>query len=134
MPQDIVNEVRQYVSVQDQIKLLTDRKNKLRDELLAVVTELGQEDGLKGHLFYEVNDSVSGISGIQKQKNVGNSYDEDAAERILKEKGLWEKCTKMVRVPVEDEIRAARFTEQLSDEDIDAIFPPTISYKLVIKK
>jgi hypothetical protein len=134
MPQDIVNEVRQYVSVQDQIKLLTDRKNKLRDELLAVVTELGQEDGLKGHLFYEVNDGVSGISGIQKQKNVGNSYDEDAAERILKDKGLWEKCTKMVRVPVEDEIRAARFTEQLSDEDIDAIFPPTISYKLVIKK
>lgn len=134
MPQDIVNEVRQYLSVQDQIKLLTDRKNKLRDELLSVLTELGEEDGLKGHLLYPVNDNVSGISAIQKQKNEGNSYDEDAAERILKAKGLWDKCTKMVRVPVEDEIRAARFTEELSDEDMDAIFPPTVTYKLVLKK
>ena len=134
MSQDAVNDVRQYVSIQDQIKLLTDRKNKLRDALLAIIDEFGEDDGLKGHKFFELSDTTAGISGIQKQKNTGNSYDEDAAERILKEKGLWDKCTKLVRVPVEDEIRAARFTEELSDDDIEAIFPPTVTYKLVIKK
>ena len=58
----------------------------------------------------------------------------DIAETLLKERNIYDKCIKMVPVLQENEILACVYTGELSESDIDKMFPKKISYAFLVKE
>ena len=57
----------------------------------------------------------------------------DIAEALLKERGIYDKCVKMIPVLQEDAIMSCVYTDELSEADIDKMFPSKISYAFLVK-
>ena len=58
----------------------------------------------------------------------------DCRQKLLKEKNIYDKCIKMVPVLQENEILACVYTGELSESDIDEMFPAKISYAFIVKE
>jgi hypothetical protein len=56
----------------------------------------------------------------------------DIAEKIIQEKGLTERCVKMVPTLDEAEIMASFYRGELTEEDIDAMFPAKVIYAFIV--
>jgi hypothetical protein len=120
--------VKQYLSLKSEIDLLVDRSTELKKRLTADVEELGKTDD-RGHVVLELDDIK-----LTKQRKVTKNLDMDIAEKLLKEKNIYEKCVKMVPVLQENEILACVYTDELSESDIDEMFPSKISYAFLVKE
>jgi len=125
--------VRQAAALKEQTDLLTKRQSEIKARLTEVVDELGEVDG-RGHITFEVDDSVSGIKSISKQRRVSQSIDMDVAESILAAKELTADCVKQVPVLDEDAIMAAYYQGKLTEEDIDKMFPKKVSYAFLMNR
>jgi len=87
-----------------------------------------------GHRVVDIDDTdVSGISRLMQQRRVSKTLDMQVAEELLREKGIYDKCVTMVPILDESEIMAAYYNEELTEEDIDKMFPSKVSWALVIK-
>lgn len=120
--------VKQYLSLKSEIDLLTDRTNDLKKRLTADVEELGKTDE-RGHIVLELDDTR-----LTKQRKVSKNLDMDIAEKMLREKNIYDKCVKMVPVLQENEILACVYTGELSESDIDEMFPAKVSYAFIVKE
>lgn len=128
---EITQDVQQFIALKDQINLLTSRQKEIKARLQKAVTELGDTDG-RGHQVLEVNDPISGVNTITNQRRVSKSLDESAAEQILTDKDLIESCIEFVATLNEEAIMAAFYKGQLTEADIDTMFPAKVSYAFVI--
>jgi hypothetical protein len=118
----------QYLALRSEIDLLTDRTTDLKKRLTADVEELGKTDD-RGHIVLEIDNSR-----LIKQRKVSKPLDMDVAEKLLREKGLYDKCVKLVPVLQENEILACVYTDELSEDDIDTMFPSKVSYAFIVKE
>jgi acid stress-induced BolA-like protein IbaG/YrbA len=130
---EIIENVRQKVVLDERIKELTDIQNDIKKVIREGVAELGVENE-NGHIVVAINDEVSGVKNVMQQRKVSKSLDIEVAEDILKEKGIHEKCIKMIPVLDEDEIMSAYYEGTITEEDIDKMFPAKISWALVMPK
>lgn len=128
---DITSDVQQFVALKDQIALLTNRQKEIKTRLQKAVTDHGDTDG-RGHQVLEINDPVSGVNTITNQRRVSKSLDENAAEKILADKDLIEECVEFVPTLNEEAIMAAFYKGQLSEADIDEMFPAKVTYAFII--
>ncbi len=125
------NNVQQFVALKEEITRLSDRKKELQERLVTVLKEYGEVDG-RGHIILEVNDPVTGTEKITHQRKVSKSLDMDAADKILSEKNLKDKCIVMVPTLDESQIMASFYKGELTEEDIDAMFPAKVSYAFIV--
>ena len=56
----------------------------------------------------------------------------DVADTLLVERGIKDDCIIMIPTVSEDAIMAAFYKGQLSEEDIDSMFPAKVSYAFVL--
>ena len=131
--EEIKKTIQQYVSIKEQKDLLSKRETELKATLTEAVESAGEVDG-KGHIVLEIDEPLTGTSRLVKQRKLSKPLDMDVAEKLLEEKGLMEQCTVMVRQLDQDAIMAAYYKEQLTEEDIDAMFPPKITYAFILGK
>lgn len=120
--------VKQYLSLKSESDLLSDRIVELKKRLTSDVEELGKIDD-RGHTVLELDDTK-----LIKQRKVSKNLDMDIAEKILREKGLYDRCVKLVPVLQENEILACVYTDELSESDIDTMFPSKVSYAFLVKE
>ena len=106
---------------------------KGRDLLMTTIENVGYEDP-DGHQWLEFDEPIGEVTALQRQRRVSRGYDEEAANEILGNLGLKETCFTMVPVLNEEAVYAALANEELTDADIDMIFPQKISWALQIKK
>lgn len=130
---EMIRYVQQNVLLKEEADRIAARQKEVKDFINQGLEELGEEDS-RGHIVAEINDSVSGISKVVKQKRVSKSLDMETAERILKEKDLESRCFTMVPVLNEEEIMAAFYEGLLTEEDIDSMFPAKVTWALVFNK
>lgn len=123
--------VQQFVVLKEEISRLTDRKKDIQERLVADLKEFGEVDG-RGHLILEVNDPVTGTEKITHQRKVSKALDMDAAERILTEKNLRDKCIVMVPTLDESQIMASFYRGELTEADIDLMFPAKVTYAFIV--
>jgi hypothetical protein len=71
---------------------------------------------------------------LTNQRKVSKNLDMDIAEKMLREKNIYDKCVKMVPVLQENEILACVYTGELSESDIDEMFPAKVSYAFLVKE
>jgi REP element-mobilizing transposase RayT len=129
---ELTEYVRQNAILAERIAELSAIQSELKNNIREGVKELGVESD-KGHIVVELNDEVSGVRNVMQQKKVSKNLDMDVAEELLKSKGLYDKCVEMVPQLNEDEIMNAYWEEQITEEDIDAMFPSKVVWALVVK-
>jgi len=129
---ELTEYVRQNAVLAERIAELSAIQSELKNNIREGVKELGVESD-KGHIVVELNDEVSGVRNVMQQKKVSKNLDMDVAEELLKSKGLYDKCVEMVPQLNEDEIMNAYWEEQITEEDIDAMFPSKVVWALVVK-
>ena len=120
--------VKQYLSLKSEIDLLTDRSTELKKRLTEDVEELGKTDE-RGHIVLELDEAK-----LTKQRKVSKNLDMNIAEKLLKERNIYDKCVKMMPVLQENEILACVYTGELSESDIDEMFPAKVSYAFIVKE
>lgn len=129
----ILTRIRQFLNYKVQIDKLTKASNEIKGELMEVVEEQGEQD-TEGHFWYQLPEEIEGYSSLQRQRRVIKKFDMEEAERILKERGLYEDCVEMVPMVNEEKVLAALYTGKISEEEIDAMYPKTISWAFVPSK
>ena len=130
MNQDaVVEDVKQFTVLKDQITQLTERQTIIKKRLTETIDEFGVEDE-KGHIVLNYNEDQQ----IMKQRRVSKNLDLAAAEIILNKKGIKDTCIKMIPTLGESAIMAAFYNGHLSEEDIDTMFPSKVSYAFIVGK
>lgn len=130
---DFNTEATAYVRMRDRIEGLEKQKKSLRDRLMAFIETYGY-DTSNGSLALDLPKPVAGVVRLVRQRSAKKDLDADAAEQILRSRGLWDRCTTTVRVLNEDEIMACLYEGELTDGDMEEMFPVKEIYSLVAKK
>jgi hypothetical protein len=125
--QNLTNEAKQYIALKEQIKFLSDRQSEIKKRLNEAVQELGEVDG-RGHITLELDEDIK----VTNQRRVSKTLNMDVADTLLAERGIKEDCIIMIPTVSEDAIMAAFYKGQLSEEDIDSMFPAKVSYAFVL--
>lgn len=123
----LTNEAKQFIALKEQIKFLTERQNEIKTRLKKAAEENGEVDG-RGHIVLQLDEDIK----IVNQRKESRSLNEELAETLLKEKGIYNECVEMVPVLQEDSIMAAVYKGQLTEEDIDAMFPTKVTYAFIL--
>jgi len=126
-------EVQQYVSLKDEVTAIETRVSTLRKRILTAVEDLGEVND-KGSIVLPINDTRTNTASVVKQRRVSKVFDEDKANSLLKDKGLFESVTKTVTVLDQDAVMAAYYDGKLTDEDIETMFPEKVSWALILEK
>lgn len=125
--------VEQYTLLKERIDTLSATQTDVKKSLKGLIEEFGSEDD-RGHIVIDLPQEVSGVRRVMQQRRVSKSLDEDTAEEILQEKGIADRCIKLVPMLDEEEIMKAYYEGLLTEYDIDMMFPSKISYALVLTK
>lgn len=128
-PDDFNTQVREYVRLKETMDALEKRSKELRDKILTVVDVDGFEDD-KGNIVYDLDQPIDGVMRLEKQRRATRKLDEEKAEEIIEAKGLGDKLYKMVRVLDEDAIMASHYEGELTEEEIDEMFPVSVVWAL----
>jgi hypothetical protein len=126
MSAGLENTVQQYLSIDEELKLLSKRKDELKKRLLEIVEAEGDVDG-KGHMSLEVGDVK-----LVRQRKTSNPIDMAIAERIIAEKHLEKECIKMIPQLDSDAIMAAYYKELITEQEIDEMFPLKVNYAFLV--
>ena len=129
---DIKSNLRQYLSLKKEVEVLTKRQDELKSRLKSTVEASGETDD-RGHVTLKVDDEITGEVTLTQQRRVSKTLDMDIAEALLKERGIYDKCVKMIPVLQEDAIMSCVYTDELSEADIDKMFPSKITYAFLVK-
>jgi Mg/Co/Ni transporter MgtE len=130
---DLASQAKEYAHTKKQIELLEKRQKELREKLFSHIDEGGEQDD-KGNLVLELPEDVEGFVAVTKQRRVTRKIDEDVAFDIIEEKGLRDKLIKIVEVVDEDALMAALYNDELTEEEIDEMYPQTVVWALVMNK
>lgn len=129
----VVNKVRQYIALRGRIEDLTKEQSGLKTELSDLVDSEGTVDD-KGHIWYSLPEDVDGYHSLQRQRRVSQKLDSQVAEDILKSKGLESRCYSLVPVLNESEVMACLYEGLLTEEEIDSMYPKSVSYAFIPSK
>jgi len=124
---EVEQTLQQYLALKEQVDMLSERQAELKKRLSEATEAYGEVDS-KGHVVFEF-----GNAKLIKQRKVSNSLNEEVAFQILTEKDLLDECAPQVRQIDQDAVMAAVYKDQLTEYEIDLMFPPKISYAFIIK-
>jgi hypothetical protein len=65
---------------------------------------------------------------------VSKQFDENTANELLKEKGLFDTCTTTVTTLDQDAVMGAYYEGKLTDADIETMFPEKVTWALILEK
>jgi hypothetical protein len=128
-PDDFTSQVREYVRLKETMDALDKRSKELRDKLMDVLDQDGLEDH-RGNVLYDFDEPIDGVIRLEKQRRATRKLDEEKAEEIIEARQLADKVYKMVRVIDEDALMAAHYDGDITEQEIDEMFPVTVVWAL----
>jgi hypothetical protein len=121
----VVSKLLQFLVLKDEVKTSTDRLDVLKKDLTQHVVENGEVDE-KGHRSYQLPEPLDygekTYTGFQQQRRVSQSFDTTVAEGILKDRGLWDRATVVVREIDQNEVFVLNQEGLLTDDELDSMF------------
>jgi len=130
---ELTTQAKEYIFSKKQIEYFESKVKTLRDKLFEKIDEVGETD-TDGHVILELPDEVDGVVGFKKQRRVSRKINEAKAEEIIEAKNLGDQLYKTIRVIDEDALMAALYSDQLTEQEIDEMYPQQISWALVMDK
>jgi len=130
---DLIARTKKYAFLKSQLDYFEKEQKALRALLFEDLDEIGEEDD-KGNVIIELPEEVEGYSSVVKQRRVSRKIDEALAEELIIKHGLEDVLYKTIRVVDEDALMAALYEDVLTEEEVDEIYPQSITWALVLKK
>jgi len=128
-PNDIKTQITEYVRLKASIDALDSRAKELRDHIFSEIDINGYEDD-KGNYQLDLDTPIDGVLRLEKQRRTTRKLDELKAEAILTELGLKDELYVMVPKLDEDALMAAHWDGKVSEEQLDEMFPVTVTWAL----
>jgi hypothetical protein len=131
--EELTHDVESWWGIKFQSKLIAKKLDEGKNALLKMIQRHGETDPETGSLFLDLEEPVSDrkIVRLKAQRTVRTGLNPDA-ERILRQKGIWDDCVEMVPQVDEGKVHAAYYDRKLSDEDLQLLFPKTIFFSLIL--
>lgn len=129
----LIKDAREYSFLKQQIEFLEKQQKEVRERLFTTLDEMGETDD-KGNIIVELPEEVNGFGAVVKQRRVSRKIDELVAEEIITEKGMEDQLYKTIRVVDEDALMAALYNDELTEAEIDLMYPQKIVWALVMNK
>ena len=130
---DLVNQTKEYAFIKAQLEYLEKQQKELREKLFEALDGSGEPDD-KGNVVLELPQEVDGYVSVIKQKRVSRKVDELVADEIIIEKSMEDTLYKTIRVVDEDALMAALYNDELTEEEIDRMYPQKITWALILSK
>jgi hypothetical protein len=130
---DLLSQAKEYSFSKKQIEYFEAKVKSLRDKLFAQIEEFGETD-TEGHIILDLPEEVDGVVGFKKQRRVQRKVNEERCEEIINAKGLGDQLYKTVRVIDEDALMAALYSDQLTEEEVEEMYPQQITWALTMNK
>ena len=130
---NLIARTKKYAFLKSQLDYFEKEQKALRALLFENLDELGEEDD-KGNVVIELPEEVEGYSSVVKQRRVSRKIGEALAEEIITKHGLEDVLYKTIRVVDEDALMAALYEDVLTEEEVDDMYPQSITWALVLKK
>ena len=129
----LIKDAREYSFLKQQIDFLEKQQKEVRERLFSTLDEMGEVDD-KGNIIIELPEEVNGFGALVKQRRVSRKIDELVADEIITEKSMEEQLYKTIRVVDEDALMAALYNDELTEAEIDLMYPQKIVWALVMNK
>jgi uncharacterized protein YebE (UPF0316 family) len=129
----LIKDAREYSFLKQQIDFLEKQQKEVRERLFSTLDEMGEVDD-KGNIIIELPEEVNGFGAVVKQRRVSRKIDELVADEIITEKSMEEQLYKTIRVVDEDALMAALYNDELTEAEIDLMYPQKIVWALVMNK
>lgn len=130
---DALSQAQQYAFYKKQVEYFQEQMKSLREDLFEEIEKNGEVDS-KGNIVFELPKEIEGFVSMTKQRRVSRKIDEDIAFDLIDEKGLRDKLIKTVEIIDEDALMAALYSDELTEEEIDEMYPQTVVWALVMNK
>ena len=130
---ELLSKVREFIAAKNQIDKLTKIQSDIKAELMEAVELYGEVDD-KGSFRLDLPEEIDGYVALSRQRRVSMKLDMDEAEKILNEKGLYQRCVKLEPVVDEDAVMSALYEGMISEEEIDTMYPKTITWAFMPNK
>lgn len=121
----IVGKLQQFLALKDEVKTSTTRLDSLKKDLTKHVAEHGEVDD-KGHRNFVLPEPLEygekSYTGFQQQRRVTQSFNDEAAEELLKRRDLWERAVVMVPQIDQNEVFVLNQEGLLTDDELDSLF------------
>lgn len=128
-PNNVTSQAKEYIYIKNQLDYLTEKSKVLRNQLFEHLDQEGEYDS-KGNILIEFDADIEGVTAIKKERRVSRKVDEEVAEAIIAEKGLEDKLYKTIRVIDEDALMAALYSDDLTEDEIDRMYPEIVTWAL----
>lgn len=125
--------IKKYLFLKSQSEFIEKEQKELRTNLFEELDTNGETDD-KGNVFIDLDEEVDGNVVVMKQRRTTRKINEAKAEEIISAKGLEDKLYKTVRVIDEDALMAALYNDELTEAEIEEMYPQTVTWALVFKK
>ena len=129
----IESKSKQYAFLKKQKEYMEKQMSELRESIFEVIDESGEIDS-KGNVVVEFESEVEGFGSVMKQRRVTRKINEAVAEEMIAAKGLEDKLYKTIRVVDEDALMASLYSDELTEEEIDEMYPQNVVWALVMNK
>ena len=130
---NLENQAKQYAFLKKQKEYMEKQMSELRETIFETLDESGEIDS-KGNVVIEFENEVEGFASVMKQRRVTRKINETVAEEMITAKGLEEKLYKTIRVVDEYALMAALYSDELTEEEIDEMYPQNVVWALVMNK
>lgn len=124
--------IRSFLGLKSQSETIKKQMDEAKKILSATVEEQGYEDD-KGHFILELDEPVDGCVALKREKRVTQSLDEEAAEKILRRKGIYEECVETIVVIDPDLVTKAFYQGKISEAELDKMFSTKTIWAFVPK-
>jgi len=128
-------EVREWYALKRQEGMLAPVLRKGTNRFKEILEKYGEKDPSDGSIYLDLKEPV-GDQHIQYLKNLcvvsENVLNEEVAEEVLTDKGMWEEMTEVVRVPDQARITAAYYDNRLTDDEFQRMFPKVTSWRFFL--
>jgi hypothetical protein len=132
-PDDFESQVREYALIKKSMATMEQRSKELRDQLFEYIDTNGDAESEVSVNLY-LDHEIEGLARIQKQGRVTRKLNEEIAEAIIEETGIGDDVYEMKRVINEDALMACLYQDKITEEQLDAMFPRSITWALITKK
>jgi hypothetical protein len=130
---EFIAQAKEFVFVKKQLDYFEDKHKDLKEKIFSKIDVEGEVDS-EGHIILELKEPIDGVRSFKKQRRVKRKIDETLAEQLIAEKGLEDKLYKTIRVVDEDALMAAMYSAELSEEEVDSIYPQVVTWAIVLNK
>lgn len=132
-PDTLEAQVREYAMIQETEKQVAARKAELKEKLFATLDLDGVEDET-GSKVIEFGTPINGVIRLIKQRRVSRKLNEDLADEVIATKELEDEVYRYVKTIDEDALMAAMYEGKITENDLDTIYPITVTWALTPKK